>query len=387
MSIWLQIISRGEALHAGKLQVDFVVPAIRLVHGAVIGSIGIHLFDVPGQYLPCSLQGPGQEAAVGSGNHLHAGIGDQVQNRWSIIFFLLLIARLGEVHRVALHLVAILVTVVAIGIVRGLGAVGADLIILQGENDPVFPYRELFLKNSLKSAVTTIVVSLEEFYKTVHQLAQCHEPGVKLCLRAAINHLVARFIQDALYQGEFIPREASLEDVLLSLPDEQAKGLVDQLVAGVPGNVAADELAVHAHLLATDVELEQLVPGDLCLTGLEQVLSVFSGIFHQVTPEQVVGRRNRRGILEGHQSQGASHQEVEVAVLEQLLVAPALTLFQDHHPHQHPQGSVGSTFSPGVKHAEDGLVHAHHDLFPELVMPGVILEVIVLRGVFKILGG
>lgn len=145
--------------------------------------------------------------------------------------------------------------------------------------------------------------------------------------------------------------------MLFSLPDEQAKGLVDQLVTGVPGNVAADELAVHAHLLATHVELEQLVPGDLCLTGLEQVLSVFPGIFHQVTPEQVVGRRYRRGILEGHQS------------------------------HQHPQGSVGCTFPPGVKHAEDGLVHTHHNLFPELVMPGVILEVIVLRGVFKILGG
>ena len=64
------------------------------------------------------------------------------------------------------------------------------------------------------------------------------------------------------------------------------KGLVDQLVTGVPGYVAADELAVHAHLLATHVELEQLAPGDLCLTGLEQVLSMFSGIFTRL-------RRNR----------------------------------------------------------------------------------------------
>ena len=79
--------------------------------------------------------------------------------------------------------------------------------------------------------------------------------------------------------------------MLFSLPDEQVKGFVDQLVTCVPGNVASNELAVHAHLLAFDDELEQLVLGDLYLTGLEQILSVFSGIFHQVTPEQVVGRR------------------------------------------------------------------------------------------------
>jgi hypothetical protein len=96
----------------------------------------------------------------------------------------------------------------------------------------------------------------------------------------------------------------------------------------------------------TDVELRQLILGDLRMTGLEQVLSVFPGIFHQVTPEQV-----------------------------------------NHHPYQHPQGSVVGSFTPDVKHAEDGLVHAYHNLFPELVMPRFIFDVIVLHGVFKILGG
>lgn len=71
-----------------------------------------------------------------------------------------------------------------------------------------------------------------------------------------------------------------------------------------------------------------------------------------------------------------------------IILIENLTLFQDHHPHQHPQGSVECTFSSGVKHAEDGhLVPPHHDLLPEMVISGVILEVIVLRGVFKILCG
>lgn len=122
---------------------------------------------------------------------------------------------------------------------------GANFIILQG-------------KNSFKGAVATIVVSLEELNKTAHQLAQCREPDIQLCFRTAINHLVARLIQDTPCQGELIPGEVSLEDVLFPLPYEQAKGLMDQFVMSAPSNVVTDELAVHAH---HDLFSELVMPG------------------------------------------------------------------------------------------------------------------------------
>src|SRR5690554_2176439 len=97
--------------------------------------------------------------------------------------------------------------------------------------------------------------------------------------------------------------------MLLSFSDEQAKGLVDQLVPGVPGDVAADQLAVHAYPLAFHVELEDLVAGDSRLALLEQVHAVFLLVFNQVTAEKVIGRRDRLGVLEGHESQHASSQK------------------------------------------------------------------------------
>jgi len=40
--------------------------------------------------------------------------------------------------------------------------------------------------------------------------------------------------------------------------------------------------------------------------------------------------------------------------------------------YQHLQRGAGSFFTLGIKHAEDGFVHANHDRFPEQVMSEII---------------
>ena len=173
--------------------------------------------------------------------------------------------------------------------------------------------------------------------------------------------------------------------MLLSFSDEQAKGLVDQLVPGVPGDVAADQLAVHAHPLAFHVELEGLVAGDSRLALLEQVHAVFLLVFNQVTAEKVIGGRDRLGVLEGHESQRASSQKVVPAFGKQLPVAPSLALLQDHHPDQYAYRSVGRAVTLGIEHAEYILVNAHDDLLAKQVMPGAIFQVFLLLGAPEVL--
>ena len=91
---------------------------------------------------------------------------------------------------------------------------------------------------------------------------------------------------------------------------------MDQLVTGVPGYVAADQFAVHTHLLAAHPELQYLIPGDLGPAFFEKVFTVFPGVFNLITPEQVVGGWNRFGVFKRHQSQGTTYQKIVCTVLE-----------------------------------------------------------------------
>lgn len=90
----------------------------------------------------------------------------------------------------------------------------------------------------------------------------------------------------------------------------------------------------------------------------------------QVAAEKVIGRGHRLGVLEGHEFQRASSQKVVPVFKEQLPVTPSLTLLEDHHPDQNAYGSIGGAIPFGIEHAEVGLVHAHHDVVSEQVMPG-----------------
>jgi hypothetical protein len=79
-----------------------------------------------------------------------------------------LIACLGDVHRVPLDLVAVLVAVVAVGVVGRLDGLGAHLFLLEREDD-LFPADGvLLLEDRFKGPVLSIVMLLEEVDKQVH---------------------------------------------------------------------------------------------------------------------------------------------------------------------------------------------------------------------------
>jgi len=78
--------------------------------------------------------------------------------------------------RISFDHVAVLVAVMTVGVMRGLDGFGADLLIFKREDNLFAAYRVLLFKDSLKCPVHAVVISLEEFNKAVHQLAQFDHP-------------------------------------------------------------------------------------------------------------------------------------------------------------------------------------------------------------------
>ena len=80
------------------------------------------------------------------------------------------------------------------------------------------------------------------------------------------------------------------------LPLLLKEGLVDKLVARIPGNVAADDLAVHPNGLARDLELGGLEARQSAEAGLHQVLARGVRIVVDAAAKQIVGVQ-RRGLV------------------------------------------------------------------------------------------
>src|SRR5690606_38497824 len=167
--------------------------------------------------------------------------------------------------------VAVLVAVVAVGVVGRLDGFGADLLIFKREDGFIAAYHVLLFQDSLKCPVHPVVISFEKFDKAVHQLAQFYKAAVDLSLAAAIYHLVSFFTPDAFNHGKHLFAKSLFNANLLSFSDNEAEGLVNQLVSRAPGDVAADQLTIHAYLLAAFLELQYLIPGHLGLALFLQV--------------------------------------------------------------------------------------------------------------------
>ena len=154
-------------------------------------------------------------------------------------------------------------------------------------------------------------------------------------------------------------------------PDLLKEGLVDKLIAGIPGDVAADELAVHTDGLARDLELRGLELRQAAEAGLHQVLTGGIGIGADAAAEQVVGVYRRGFVLQADKTESPAGQEVVVALLDKILVGATETLLEDVHRHYLADGCRGSAHVARLEQRlEDGLVYLGRDQLIEPVEPG-----------------
>ena len=161
------------------------------------------------------------------------------------------------------------------------------------------------------------------------------------------------------------------------LPNLLKEGLVDKLIAGIPGDVAADELAVHPDRLAGDLELRGLELRQTAEAGLHQVLAGGIGIVTDAAAKQVVGVQRRGFVLKADEPERPAGQEVVVALLDKVLVGATEPLLEDVHRHQLGDGCRrGAHVALLEQRLEDGLVYLGRDQLIELVEPG--LRVFVL---------
>ena len=106
------------------------------------------------------------------------------------------------------------------------------------------------------------------------------------------------------------------------------EGLVDNLVAGEPGDVAADELAVHADGTACYLILLDLLGRQVLIHLLVEVymLRTILLILRYTTEQHVVGVDGRTLVADVEKPDGLTPYKVETDVLVKLLVTAAATL-------------------------------------------------------------
>ena len=121
------------------------------------------------------------------------------------------------------------------------------------------------------------------------------------------------------------------------------KGLMDNLVAGVPGDVARYELDVHADGLARYAVFQDLLAGDALEALVEQVDACILLILGHPTTQHVVRVNRRTLLLLRNHSQGTAVKHVEAAVLKQSLVASATALLKDTHGYENADGRIRTT--------------------------------------------
>ena len=155
---------------------------------------------------------------------------------------------------------------------------------------------------------------------------------------------------------------------------------MDERVTRLLRYVAADELAVHAHAPARDVELLDLRTGDLLKALLHQVCAVLCVVLANAAAEQIPCVERRKLIVKALQAQRLAHEQVELATVEQVLVAAAVALLEHRHGHQHADRGVGTTLLLAIREqdAECPLVYPAGDKVKKLVVPrrrgGVLLD-------------
>ena len=131
----------------------------------------------------------------------------------------------------------------------------------------------------------------------------------------------------------------AVEDVGL---EELHQRRVYQLIARLAGDVAPDELAVHADALAGDVQHLHLLASDLLENLLHQVYARLLLVLADAAAEQVPSVYRGSRVVKVLQAKGLAREHVEVALLEQLLVAAAEALLQRGHGHKDTDGGIGA---------------------------------------------
>ena len=121
-----------------------------------------------------------------------------------------------------------------------------------------------------------------------------------------------------------------------AVPGPHLKGAQDDAVAGEPGDVAADELAVHADGPALDLENPDLLSGNVPETGVHQVHPMLILVIGYTAAEAIVGVKARNLLRETHNAEGPAHKQVILAFLEELLVTAAIAFLQYGHRHEFP---------------------------------------------------
>ena len=104
---------------------------------------------------------------------------------------------------------------------------------------------------------------------------------------------------------------------------------MDQFVARLAGDIAADKLAVHTDTLAGYLEKAYLTAGYLLETLLPQVYAGSFLVLAYTPTEQVIGFYRRSHIRQKFQAESLPGQEVKLALFKQILVTATETLLQN----------------------------------------------------------
>lgn len=166
-----------------------------------------------------------------------------------------------------------------------------------------------------------------------------------------------------------------LDSLNLAFLHRLAKGLMDNLVVGVPDDVARYELAVHADGLARYAVFQGLLAGDALKALVEQVDACLFLILGHPTTQHVVRVNRRTLLIQRNHSQGTAIKYVEAAVLKQRLVDAAAAFFKDAHGYENADGRIRTTVLLvltilGKQGAEYLLVDVGGHFTVELVVPG-----------------
>lgn len=118
---------------------------------------------------------------------------------------------------------------------------------------------------------------------------------------------------------------------------------MDKLVSWVLGNVAANELAVHADWVAGYLEELHLLSCNLLKAALRLVDSSPLLVVGKATSEQIVGIKGRQSVVKYLKTESLTGQQVKLAFLKQIFVTTAETFFENAHGHKDAYWGIGST--------------------------------------------
>ena len=165
-----------------------------------------------------------------------------------------------------------------------------------------------------------------------------------------------------------------------AVPGPHLKGAQDDAVAGEPGDVAADELAVHADGPALDLENPDLLSRYVLEAGVHQVYSMPFLVIDNTTAETIIGVKAWNLLRKAHNTEGPARQQVILAFLEELLVTAAETFLQHGHGCKFPNGCRrGTHYSALEQWTEVLLIYLARHKLEKLVVPCLGI-VVMVRG-------